>query len=300
MRGWRTPTTLLVVALLLTAGLAALQTATRFEMAFGGTFCIIACFGVYATLARVVAGKRYHGRHYDARSWQLARAFRSTKLWKDLQSRLMNVVIGSCILFAAALAKRAPVVVLVPVAFFALQWLAFMVSLRSVPPTLLMLGTSSPAFGRAVHDFRQALSPARVIALLAVAPGSGVEYAHGWLRQLPWSAADRLDDFRIEDGSEWKPLVATLCQQARAILIDARIATDALIDEAAIIASQTNVPSLVAVTQDGKCPLLDRLPAAERDFFNKHAVFSEPDLAFEMTERALRIARGSTTSATRP
>jgi hypothetical protein len=280
---------LLVVAGVLTAIVYGLQPASMLEFVLASVWNTMATYGLYGTLARVAAARRLHGSAYAARSSQIWQVFRSTKLALEMRVYASRVIAGGIILVGIAiLSGRAPLLLLVAAAFFTVQWLLFRVAAASLPPALVMLGSSSPSVGQALHDFRAALSPLRVVSLLDVDEAG------------PSHDPDRLDNFRTSDDADWQTVFAVVRSAARVILLDARVDTAALRFEAqAIVASSSTGQKIIVVKQDGRAALIEHLDPDARDFLDRHATFVEPDKAYDATEQALAKRRETQDRPTR-
>lgn len=274
---------LLVAAALLTVSAHRLLPTSTFELTLAGLLNIMATYGLYGTLARVSAGRRLHGTAYAARSSQIWQVFRATKLAREMQVYASRVLGGGLILAVITiLSRRVSLPLLAAAAFYSIQWLLFRVTAASLPPALIMLGSSAPAVGKALHDFRRALSPLRVVSLLDVDPAD------------PAHDPDRLDNFRTSDDGDWKAVFEVLRSAARVVLLDARVDTPALRYEAHAIVASSRGQSIVVVEQDGRAALIEHLDPAARTFFDQNATFVEPDSAYEASKTALADQRDLT------
>jgi hypothetical protein len=272
---------LLLVAGFLTAVVYQLQRASMVEVAIASVCNTMGSYGLYATLARVAAARKLHGSAYAARSAQIWQVFRGTRLALEMQVYASRLIAGGMILIAATiLSGRVPLLLVVGAAFYSAQWLLFRMAAASLPPALIMLGSSSPSLGQALHDFRAALAPLRVVSLLDVDEAG------------PQHDPDRLDNFRTSDDADWKPVFAVMRSAARVILLDARVDTPALRYEAQAVAASSSGQSVIVVKQDGKAALIEHLDPQASAVFGRTATFVEPDQAYETVKSALADQQG--------
>ena len=277
MRNGITHVALLVFAGVLTALMYCLQPASMLVFALASICNTMATYGLYGTLARVAAARRLHGRTYAARSSRVRQVYRGTKLAIEMRTYASRVIAGGVtLIILAVLSDRVPLMLLLAAGFCSAQWLLFRAAAASLPPALIMLGSSSPAVTRALHDFRAALAPLRVVSLLD-ADEAG-----------PSHDPNRLDNFRTTEDADWIAVFAAMRGAACVILLDARVDTPSLRYEAqAIVASNSGGQDIIVVKQDGRAALLDHLDPEARAFFDSRATFVEPDAAYDTTERAL-------------
>ena len=272
---------LLLVAGFITAVVYRLQPASLVEFAVASVCITMGTYGLYATLARVAGARRLHGSAYAGRSSKIWQVFRGTRLALEMRVYASRLIVGGMILIGAAiLSGRAPLLLIVGAAFYSAQWLLFRIASASVPPALIILGSSSPSLGQALHDFREALAPLRVVSLLDVDEAG------------PQHDPDRLDNFRTSDDADWKAVFAVMCSAARVILLDARVDTPALRYEAQAIVASSSGQSVIVMKQDGKAELIAHLDQHASAYFGRTASFVEPDQAYETVKSALSDQQG--------
>jgi len=196
--------------------------------------------------------------------------FRHTRLASEMRVYASMLIVGGIMLITATiLSGRVSLLIVVGAIFYNVQWLFFRVAAASTPPALIILGSSSTALGRTLHDCRAALDPLRVVSLLDVDES-------GFLHDI-----NRLDNFRTSEDINWKMMFKVMCNAARVILLDARVDTPALRYEAKEVVDMSSGKSVIVVQQDGKAPLIEQLNAHANTFFRQTATFVEIDEAYD-------------------
>lgn len=123
---------------------------------------------------------------------------------------------------------------------------------QSLPPTVLLLTTSSAASAQLRYRLDRGLHPYRVVVMLD--PKSESDSGEFYKNSLAW------DNHRTS-GLGWHDRVRLLMEVSAVLLLDTRIVTTALSYEALQVVGRPDLSSktVLIAADDGSCPLIDSL-----------------------------------------
>lgn len=195
----------------------------------------------------------------DLRAWQVTSRAYSGKIWHHIMTMVLLVLRSklhyyiwtpaiaiSGILLFSIYGEIYPFSFIVSLLLFCVHILLYQI----MPPTVLLLGTSRQPMFPFRNRLDRALHPYRVIVLLeptSTVPNNASLFARNLFE---W------DNLRIS-GEAWQSSVFSLIGAVPAVIVDARVATDGVVEEIQRVAERGFLGKAIFVTdEEGSAPAL--------------------------------------------
>ena len=143
----------------------------------------------------------------------------------------------------------------------ALMLIALMVlCLPFIPPTAVVFSSSTDRQLRWALSLKQIAGGRRVISLLDTGYLKSKRSIHDLWNTFTCHAITLMDVLRTLEAENWQFVVQELVKIAPIVIVDTRVCTQALLFEAATVASSEYAHKAIFISEDdGSCPVLERL-----------------------------------------
>jgi hypothetical protein len=211
---------------------------------------------LFRTAGRMSVSKTLHGNMYKPNAAKLADLFSKTKIAVEYRISRESLISYAQMLPPLMMWGHAPVATVSFLVAYAFQFYLFWSVARYIPPSVLILGTSSPEFGVVVAKLRGSLHPHRIMEML-----DSKEEAD----KNDHFPNNRLDNFRTTPNYAWEKVFQVLLDVAPVVLLDGRSSTTNLKYEAEIVA-KTKHKAVIIICTNNRSELIDGLGPGERAF----------------------------------